>query len=397
MTDILSLPTSPGFSESRFGLVSNTRSFRSPLSGQVQTVEQPGARWQAEYRLPPMKRAQMAEWQSFLVRLRGGAGRFYGFDPDARVPRGSGLSDPALTRNEIRNGDARGAAAGVLPTYWGFSTGDGLTREITGGGVEAGMSYVEVRFSGTPTVNYAALNFESATQIAASEGEVWTASYFYKLVAGSMSNISTLAVRLAQHQASGVVITSPTGTVTAPDSQWRRASFTRTISDTTPDSARLRPALFLALTIGQPIDMTLRVGNAQLEKAAAASRYIPTQSAARSRGPGACVDGSSQNGSQLKSWNWQPSSAAVLKKGDYIAFETARGRCLHMLVADASSDVDGRATLQIEPPLRTSPPDGTPLILQTASCPMALVEDSVSWQGDAAGTYRLGFSAEERF
>lgn len=403
MTDILSLPTTPGFSESRFGLVSNTQTFRSPLSGQVQTLEQPGARWQAEYRLPPMKRAQMAAWQSFLVQLRGGAGRFYGFDPDARTPRGSALVITTLSRNELRNGDATGAVTGILgsggtaPRNWGFSTGDGLTREIVESGVENGVSYVCVRFSGTPSVAYAALNFETATQIAAQEGEVWTASYFYKLAAGSMSNIASLAVRMAQHQASGVSISTPTQAVTAPDSQWRRAVYSRTITDTTPDTARLRPALFLNLTIGQPIDVTIKVGNAQFEKAASASVYIPTQTAARSREAGACVDGGLQTGTLLKSWNWQPNATTVLRKGDYIAFETARGRELHMLIADASSDADGRATLQIEPPLRNAPLDGTALLLSAASCPMALQDDSVSWQSDASGTYRLSFSAEERF
>lgn len=402
MTDPLSLPASPAFTQSRFGLMSNTQLFRSPLTGQTQTVEQPGARWQAEYRLPPMKRSQMAEWQSFLLKLRGGSGLFYAYDPDARTPRGSALMDTGTTRNEVRNGDARGAVAGVIgsggsaPTNWAFTTGDGVTREIVGTGVEAGVSYVDVRFSGTPTANFTALNFETTSQVAVAEGEVWTASYFYRLVAGSATNLAALMTRLAQIQA-GVVISTATTATTLPDSQWRRATYTRTLTDTTPDTTRLRPAIYLSLTVGQPIDITLRLGNAQLERAATASRYIPTQIAARSRGPGACIDGATQSGAQLKTWNWQPNITNILRKGDYIAFETTRGRALHMVVADCNSDADGRALLSLEPPLRTAPNDGTVLQLQSASCRMALIEDSVSWQADAVGTYQLSFSAEERF
>jgi len=82
---ILSLPGSPAFASSQFGLVSNTQTFISPLSGQSQSIERPGARWRADYTLPPMKRAQAAAWQALLLQLRGGAGRFYGYDPDARL------------------------------------------------------------------------------------------------------------------------------------------------------------------------------------------------------------------------------------------------------------------------------------------------------------------------
>ncbi|MGE0270294.1 MAG: hypothetical protein AB7M05_08900 [Alphaproteobacteria bacterium] len=90
------MPASPAFKTSKFGLRSNTITFESPLSGSVQTLEMPGARWTASYELPPMKRATAAAWQAFFVRLRGQAGRFYGYDPDARAPQGVATGTPLV-------------------------------------------------------------------------------------------------------------------------------------------------------------------------------------------------------------------------------------------------------------------------------------------------------------
>ncbi len=56
----LTMPAAPGFRASRFGLIANTQTFRSPLDGTLQTLELTGARWQANYELPPMARAQAA-------------------------------------------------------------------------------------------------------------------------------------------------------------------------------------------------------------------------------------------------------------------------------------------------------------------------------------------------
>ncbi|MEE8502605.1 MAG: hypothetical protein V3S23_07815 [Kiloniellales bacterium] len=92
----LTMPAAPGFRASRFGLIANTQTFRSPLDGTVQTLELTGARWQAKYELPPMTRAQAAAWIAFLTDLLGSAGRLYGFDPDARAARGSALGSPQV-------------------------------------------------------------------------------------------------------------------------------------------------------------------------------------------------------------------------------------------------------------------------------------------------------------
>lgn len=85
----LVMPAAPGFRNSRFSLQARSQTHTSPLTGTVQTLELPGAVWQVNYELPPMKRPLAAPWTAFLVNLMGEDGRFFGFDPDARVPLGS--------------------------------------------------------------------------------------------------------------------------------------------------------------------------------------------------------------------------------------------------------------------------------------------------------------------
>ncbi len=400
---ILSLPTTPACAASRFGLVSNTQSFHSPLSGSVQTLERPGARWQAFYKLPPLKRAQAAQWQSFLTQLRGGAGRFYGFDPDARTPRGSASMQLTSGSNQLRNSMGAGAVVGIIgsggaaPTHWSFSGANGLTRQVTAIGSDSGYDYIEVRFSDTPSSNFAFVNFETATQISTNEGEAWSGAFSYKLSGGSTSNIIAVQQRFEQCKADGTQTAAQYVNVGTLDASWRRASATRTISDTTPDSVRIRNGFFLSLTPGSAIDLTVRLAQPQLERGSSASAYIPTSGVARSRDSGARIDGSASVGTTLNTWNWTPGSTNILRVGDYVAFETAFGRALHLLTADASSDATGRAALSIEPPLRTAPADNTALILSNAACVMALVDDSVKWESDAQGIVQIEFAAEERF
>jgi len=98
---ILSLPVGaglPNFTNTRFGLSSNTQAFNSIFTKATQTEEWPGAKWSVTYNLPPMTAKQAGAWKSFLVKLRGQAGRFYGFDPDYAVhgPQGSPSGAPLV-------------------------------------------------------------------------------------------------------------------------------------------------------------------------------------------------------------------------------------------------------------------------------------------------------------
>lgn len=412
MTAFIAMPESPAFARSQFGLRSNTQSFTSPLSGQTQTIERPGARWMASYSLPPMKRAQARHWQAFLLGLRGGAGHFYAFDPDAVAAQGT-IASAALadtSRNELRNSEMLEAQLGdlsengALPATWLQGPTAGLLREVVGLGQEDGYAYLDLRISGTPAAGatYCAFALEGLTQIAAQEGQTWSFALSHRLVAGSMDNAS-LRLRIDQIAANAVIQTaalSPVQSVSSTVTQ--RSVYTRTISDNVNDAVFVRANIYFAVTEAVPVDLTLRVMRPQLEQSATASVYIPTYGTARQRGGGVCLstaaDTAAQTGGRsITLWNLAPSTAAVLKTGDYISYQTAGGPMLHMVMQEASSDAYGCSVVQVEPPVRQVAVDNTPVQHFKAACAMGLVDNSVQWEADAQGVFRLSFSAEERF
>jgi len=115
----ISMPASPGFVSSKFGLETNTGRFESPLSKVVQRILRPGARWTTVYTLPVMNRTQAAVWHAFLLSLEGGVNTFYGFDPDAKTPRGSFGGTPL-----VKGASQTGSSLNI----------DGCTPSITGWG-----------------------------------------------------------------------------------------------------------------------------------------------------------------------------------------------------------------------------------------------------------------------
>jgi hypothetical protein len=79
-----------------WSLVPNTQSFGSPLSGAIQTVEMPGARWKASFMMENLTEADSALLQAFLVKLRGRAGRFTLHNFARAMPRGTQAGTPLV-------------------------------------------------------------------------------------------------------------------------------------------------------------------------------------------------------------------------------------------------------------------------------------------------------------
>lgn len=74
----------------------NTMPFTSLLTGSVQTIEFPGARWIASFSLQNLIDADAAKMQSFLAKLRGRSGRFYMHNFARPLPRGSLRGNPLV-------------------------------------------------------------------------------------------------------------------------------------------------------------------------------------------------------------------------------------------------------------------------------------------------------------
>ena len=75
-----------------FGVRFSTQINTSPLSGAVQTVEVPGARWVADIEFSDLDSTETRELVAFLLQLRGAAGRFYLYDHSHRSAAGSNLA-----------------------------------------------------------------------------------------------------------------------------------------------------------------------------------------------------------------------------------------------------------------------------------------------------------------
>lgn len=86
----IDLPTLTGFTNSRFGLETNTMTFTSPLTKTVQRLVLGGSRWVWTFSLPAMNRDKAALWKAFLDQLEGQGNTFNGYDPDCLAPRGYG-------------------------------------------------------------------------------------------------------------------------------------------------------------------------------------------------------------------------------------------------------------------------------------------------------------------
>ncbi|MCQ4575424.1 MAG: hypothetical protein NOU37_09300 [Candidatus Brocadiales bacterium] len=111
------------------------------------------------------------------------------------------------------------------------------------------------------------------------------------------------------------------------------------------------------------------------------------------------VDGEGQTGIKLNTKNWTPSTADVLKAGDFIAWDTpTRWRELHQVTADVSSDAAGKATIEITPQIREASVDSAVLILNAPTCVMMLLDDEqAAWDGGVPDLYDITFTALEVF
>ena len=192
------------------------------------------------------------------------------------------LVEPAAT-NSIRNNSMVGAVAGspgTLPTNWAESL-NGLVRQSVALGTENGVSYIDIRYSGTATGGSCAVLFETATQIVASTGQTWSNSVYLKIIAQPNPPI---AYRLGmwEYNTSGTVFGGAFTTAVVPTTtSLQRFTQTRALTGATTD--RVRPLFDVSMTSGQTYDFTIRIGYPQMELGSVATSVIPTTTQAITR------------------------------------------------------------------------------------------------------------------
>lgn len=111
------------------------------------------------------------------------------------------------------------------------------------------------------------------------------------------------------------------------------------------------------------------------------------------------IDGPGQTGTKIKTKRWTANSTGVLKKGDYIMWDTPTGwREMHIVTEDVNGDANGKAIIDIAPSIRESPKDGAILHITEASCVMHLSNDEqIVWEIGKENIYEISFNAVEVF
>lgn len=189
--------------------------------------------------------------------------------------------------NGIKNNMMTGATVGVvgsggaLPTGW-VNSPQGLTTTVVEIGTENGITYIDIRYSGTTSGQFALLFFGANNDIAATAAQAWSHSVFLKLVAGSFTNVAQYGTTTYYYDA---VPASLSNTSTAQSMTSSLARYSQNVTTVT-STAFVRPGFYynMSAASGQAVDFTVRIGMPQIEQGAFATSPIPTTSAAQARG-----------------------------------------------------------------------------------------------------------------
>lgn len=193
------------------------------------------------------------------------------------------IDPPTIGFNAVLNSQAFGFTPGIigsggsLPSRWSQAGTAGLTYEVQGASTVNGVRMLRLRISGTPNSTSAQIRFESITQNPALLGQTWTAGIHFALISGSTTNISSTQIRVTERSNTGSSLTSSSKNLSLSDSV-QRDSITRTLSNAS--TAYVSSDLWLSLTVGAAVDITILIGGASLEKSASLSEYYPTPPAA---------------------------------------------------------------------------------------------------------------------
>lgn len=172
----LAWPTIIAPSAAVFRLLTNTQTFRSPLDGTRQTIEQSGAAWAASLTWNTLNENRWRLLSAWIASLRGPAGRFYLSPPHAILAKGAIAGSPVVNGAGQTGVTLAISSAGVSVTnvfragdYISFDTSAGREMKIiTADANSNGSGQVTVSISPpirTSPANAAAIVYSSPSAI----------------------------------------------------------------------------------------------------------------------------------------------------------------------------------------------------------------------------------------
>ena len=162
------MPTSPNFVRSNWSLIRTVGTTTSPFTGKTKTQEYDGVYWTAEVSLPPMRRSQAVEWQSFLLELNATVNHFKFADPDALTNTGTYSTAHLISEHRVNNTSVTLSFSGSTLTAGASTFANALEGDfivVTGAVNEEnnGTHKIVTKTSATVVVTDAAFTTESST------------------------------------------------------------------------------------------------------------------------------------------------------------------------------------------------------------------------------------------
>ena len=184
-----------------------------------------------------------------------------------------------IQTNQIRNNTMQGAVAGTpgtTPTNWATNL-IGVSRQVVGSGIENGVSYIDIRFFGTPSSSAdIQVLFEPNNGIAATNLTTYTESVFVALVGGSLANISAVRLAVGTYSAAAAFLEYLTGASISGSITSTMQRFSASVTTNNASTAFAQPVVGLSATSGQAVDFTIRIGWPQLVQGNAAGDPVAT-------------------------------------------------------------------------------------------------------------------------
>lgn len=146
----LAFPTHTGIRAADLRVVNAVAVSRSPFTFSTQVQAYSGEMWQADFTLPPMKRADAEVWAAWLTSLKGQYGTFLAGDPLGCTPRGAATGTPL-----VNNGAAITAGSFVVGEWYEIATlGDTDWEAIGAASSVVGQQFIATGVgSGTGTAS----------------------------------------------------------------------------------------------------------------------------------------------------------------------------------------------------------------------------------------------------